>query len=490
VSAKIVYKDIAPGSDSDAAVTATGADAKSTVSLLPTGVIHPDFATLEMNKWGGSGSKKVYNSQPIAMVSSAMSGTDCTFSTPPTLTIIFDSNYTSLGIFLRFSTNSIDYAKSVTITWYQGATQLAQKTFTPDGPSYFCENTVTAYNKVIVAINSTNLPGRYARLEQILFGTVRVFDKSEFGSVSILQETDLISAELSINTMDWKLQNKVGVDYIFQLKQPVLVYNDSNLIGVFYIDDKVTRTAEKAYEIPCNDAIGILDGDTFSAVMYSSKNAVTAMNEIVNGIFALDIDASFSSTTLTGYIPSGTRRTALQQVCFAIGAVISTAGTDKIKIIPVPSTSSTIAANNVYSAGSISQDSIVTSVVVTYHTYTAGSGSSGDDVITVGGTKYVHTTGTVTVSNPNVTSSDKPNVKTFTDCTLVNSSIASTVANRVYNYYVRRNTAKSKIVVTDEEPGGLVSVPTQFGTISGNIKSMKIKLSNTTAADVEILEVS
>lgn len=491
MSRKLVYQDIAVGAVADAAVTATGSDSKSDVSKLPSGVIHPDFATLELNKWGGSGSKKIYTGQDIALVSAAMSGADCTFETPPSLIIEFDSNYTTLGISFRFSTNSVDYASSITLAWYQGTTLLDQKTFYPDGPSFFCANTVTAFNKLVVTINATNLPYRYARMEQILFGVVREFTGSEIGSVSIQQEVNLVSAEISINTMDWRLQSKSGVDYIFQLKQPISVYNGSNFLGVFFVDDKVqhtTSSSREIYDIPCCDAIGVLDGYTFDAVMYSNKSAVEALTEIVNGAFDLDIDSSFDSVVLNGLNPDGTRRSALQQVAFAIGAVVDTSGGDTIRIFPVPASLSEIPSSRVYEKGTITQDSIVTAVVVTYHTYTAGSGSSGDEVITVGGTAYVHTTGTVTVTNPNVTASDKANVKTLTDCTLVNASNASDVATRIYNYYARRNTVSSKVVVSEEKPADYVSLPTAFGTKTGNLTSMKITLSNTTAANIELLE--
>lgn len=493
MSAKIVYQDIAVGAADDAAVTATGTDTeKSDVSLLPFGVAHPDFSTLELNKWGGGGDKKIYTGQDIAFVSSAMSGADCLFSSPPSLTVEFDSQYTTLGISFRFSTNSVDYPTSLTLAWYQDTTLLDEQTFEPDGISYFCENTVTAFNKLVVTVNSTNLPYRYARIEQILFGVVREFGTREIGSVEILQEVNLISAEISINTLDWKLKSKTGVDYLFQLKQPVLAYNGSSLIGVFYIDDNVTRTTGRAYEIPCSDAIGVLDGIYFEAVMYSGKNAVTAFEEIVDGAFELDIDSSFASETLTGLNPDGTRRTAFQQVAFAIGAVVDTSGTNKIRVYPAPvGTAAAIPASRVYTGGSVDQDSVVTSVVVTYHTYTEGSGSSGDDVITVGGVTYVHTTDTVTVTNPDVTASDKENVKTVKEATLVNSSNAAAVAARVYAYYQLRNTVNSKIVVSGEEPGDYVSIPTAWGdTMTGNIESMKLKLSNKVAANVTIKAVS
>lgn len=491
MSCKIVYKDIAIGADTDASVSAVGADAISNVALLPFGVETADIATLELNKWGLGGTAKIYNGQDIALISAAMSGADCTFASPPSVTVSFDSNYTTLGIYLRFATNTVDYATSVTLTWYQDTAQLAQKTFYPDGLSFFCENTVTAYNKLVITINAANLPYRYARLEQIVFGVVREFDKRELGSVDITQKVNLISAELSINTLDWTLKSKTGVDYVFQLKQPVEAYNNGNLIGVFYIDDQATRTAEHAYTIPCSDAIGVLDGYDFTAVMYLDKDAVTAMQEIVGGVFELDIDSSFSAVTLTGLIPDGTRRTALQQVAFAIGAIVSTAGSKKIRVYPAASgTPTEIPVKRIYDAPSVKQDAVVTSIVVTYHSYVVGSGSSGDDVITVGGVKYVHTTGTTRVDNPNVTASDMQNVKTVKDATLVNPSNAAAVAARVYSYYQRRNTVGSKIVVDAEEPYSYITVPTKWGTAAtGHIQSMKIKLSNTTAVEITIKAV-
>lgn len=492
MSAKLIYKDIAPGADTDCTVLASGVDAKSDVSLLPAGVTSPDFASLELNKWGGTGAVKVYNGEDIALVSAAMSGADCAFGTPPSITVEFGHNYTTLGITLRFASNSMDYASEVVLTWYQGDTQLDQKTFTPNDPTYFCENTVTAFDKLVVTINATNLPYRYARLEQIIFGIVREFSGYELGSVDILQEVSLISAEISVNTLDWKLKSKSGVNYIFQLKQPVLAYHNDSLIGVFYIDDKAKRTAENTYQIPCSDAIGVLDGSIFDAEIYTDKNAVELMQEIVNGAFELDVDAAFTAAEVTGYIPNCSRRAALQQVSFAIGAVADTSGTDKIRVCPIPSGAvAEIPASRVYTGGAVSQDAVVTAVVVTYHMYTAGSGTTGDDVITVGGVKYVHTTGTLRVDNPNVTATDKQNVKTIKDATLVSASNASDVAARVYTHYQRRNTVSSKIVVDAEAPCDYVTIPTVWGdTLTGNIESMKLKLSNTTAADVTIKAVS
>jgi hypothetical protein len=491
MNAKLIYKDVAPGADADAAVSTSSAQSFCNPSLLTFSTEMPKIATLEPGMWILGGGYKILNGQNIPFWSTAMSDEDGNFAVPPSYTVAFDNQYTTLGMYLRFSPATGDYCTSVTIEWYRGATLLSTKSFTPTGVSYFCANTVIAFNKVIIKFNSTSKPFRYARTDQILFGIVREFAADEFSSIRILQEVDLISEAVSINTLEWKLRNKEGIEFIFQLKQPIEAYNNGNLVGVFYITAS-ERTATKAYEISCEDAIGVLDGYPFPAHIYSAYSAVTLIHDIVGADFEVEIDSSFSPVMVAGYIPDCTKREALQQVLFAIGAMGDTSGSKKIRIYPTPSSSaSEIPNSRQYTGGGVKTEPIVTAVMVTAHTYTAGSGTSGDDVITVNGTKYVHTIAVTTITNPNVTATDKQNVKKFEGATLVNSSNAVAVAQRAYNYYMRRDTLNTRIVVDDEKPGDCRSISTPWDTaLTGNIISMSLVLSRTTAADIKVKAVS
>ena len=92
------------------------------------------------------------------------------------------------------------------------------------------------------------------------------------------------------------------------------------------------------------------------------------------------------------------------------------------------------------------------------------------------------------VTNPNVTASDKQNVIEVTGATLVSTSIGQAVAQRVYDYYLKRNTNKAKIVWDGEWLGDLLTLPNSWGgTNTGHAAKMEIKLSNTVAANVEAI---
>ena len=128
---------------------------------------------------------------------------------------------------------------------------------------------------------------------------------------------------------------------------------------------------------------------------------------------------------------------------------------------------------------------IVTEVRITAHSYsTSGSGES----VTVDGKTYYHTTSVTAKTNPDVTTSTKPNVIEVKDATLVNPSNVATVAQHVYDYYMRRQTHSVKIVMKGEVPGDYVETTTPWGTkITGTITSMGIRLSGIAAADCEIV---
>ena len=130
--------------------------------------------------------------------------------------------------------------------------------------------------------------------------------------------------------------------------------------------------------------------------------------------------------------------------------------------------------------------SIVTAVKVTAHAYTQDANGSVD----IGGTRYKDTTTVYTVTNPDVTATDKPNVVEVTGATLVSATIGQSTAQRVYDYYQRRSTNRAKIVWDGEMLGDSVTVPNAWGgTTTGNLTKMEIKLSNTVAANCEVLGV-
>lgn len=488
MSVRIVYQDIAAGAAEDAAVQAPGAQPFAEPARLPFGVDPAPLASLEHNSWLLDGSREILNGHPVSFWSKSMSGPDGVFETPPEITLAFDQRYTSPGLLLRFDPASGDYCTQVSIQWRRGDSVLAEAEFAPDGPEYFCSRTVEAYDGLTLRFLATSLPYRYAKLSQVVFGVARVFRRDELRDVRITQEASIISSEIAVNTLDFTLDSEADVAYMFQFKQPVYAYDGENLTGVFYIRDS-THRSQGLYSVSCMDAIGVLDEDRFPGGMYSGYPAKTLLEEILGGHFDLDLDASLSAAPVTGYLPSGTRRQALQQVAFALCAVADTSGTESVRVYrDRENTPSRLPLNRAYEGGTVETAAIVTAVRVTAHSYRAAG--SGNDTVEVNGTTYYHETAVTTIQNPRATASDKQNVIEVDGATLVNPSNAAAVAQHIYDYYMKRDRQKIRIVMNGERPGDRIAAPTPWGTtISGYITRMDITLSGIAAADCEIVGV-
>lgn len=477
---QILYKDIAPGADEDAAVSSPGAAAFSDLTALPFGLTAPNpIATLEQNNWLLNGAFVLREHQPVAFWSSAMSGFDGTFSSNPSITITFSKQFSSLGLTLLFDTATGDYCSAVNIKWYQQDTLKAEQDFTPDAVSYFCNLAVTAYDKIVITLLKTAKPYRYAKLGKILFGIYRYFGMTELRRASIVNEINLIALELPVSTARWTVDSRDNLDFMFQLKQPVEVQNDSGLIGVYYID-KHARLAQNVYDIECYDAFGVLSESKFAGGVYSGKSAKALLQEIVGSDFELAIEAA--DANLTGAILPCTRREAMQQVLFAWGACASTDGRENIRIFALPTTATQISADRTFPGAASEVAAIVTKVSVTAHTYTQDSSGT----VEIGGIKYRDTTAVYTVTNPDVTANDKENAVEVTGATLVSPAIGQATAQRVYDYYARRSTHRARVVWAGERLGDRVLLPNAWGSASaGNIGKLEINLSNTVVAAVE-----
>lgn len=479
---KILYKDVAPAAENDATVSTADASEFSTPSLLPSELEAVLISSLELNYWGLNGKHSLIDGHTLAFWSTEMSGIDGVFEHAPVIEISFSQQHSSLGVTLLFDTAGGGYCSHINIKWYQGETLKADSDFNPDSSSYFCSQKVTSFDKVVLTINNTNLPYRYAKLEQIVFGIYRYFGMTEIRSASVTNQMNLIAAELPVSKLSWTLDSHDDVDFMFQLKQPVEVRNDNSLIGVYYIDE-YRRSAKNIYSLECYDAFGVLDESTFPGGAYlSGISAKELFSTIVGGFF--DVDYETEDVTLIGVLQSSSRREAAQQVLFAWGACASTDGRESIRVFSLDADLTEIGKNKTYTGVTVETAAIVTEVKITAHTYTQNENGS----IEINGTKYQDVQTIYTISNPDVTATDKQNVIEVTNATLVSDGIGQTTAQRVYDYYQKRNTNKAKIVWNGERLGDYVSLPNAWrSTNEGHIEKMSITLSNTVAATCEAL---
>lgn len=491
MSVKVRYKDVAVGADKNASVTTTEKMAFSDISQIPYGVNPPALATCELNGWGLSPDYKARGNHAIAFWSNTQSGDDCIFSSVPTITLAFTEQYTTTGITVQFAVNSVDFCRKLRVSWYQGGEVKEQEEFSPTSPFFVLNKTVVAFDKLVFEFLETNLPRKRCKVEGIIIGVVRDFDATELKAVKAIHEVDLISSTVPTNVLDADVHSTDEVDYIFQKKQPVEAYNDGALVGVYYID-KGERTGRLDFSFSCKDAIGLMDLVTYGGGLWLTDTPLeTVLHDVFGDLYEFEIDNAYKNSTLRGYIePNKKQREALQHIAFALGAVVDTSGTHKIKLFPPPTgAAEEISAKQTYTGGKITTSDTITGVEVTAFNIVDVRPGDDDESIEFNGVEYRYTTEIISVKNPNTVTSDPENIKKFDKCYLVNSSNAQSLAYNIMAYYQRRNKYAFKHVLNGQNAAGRYTAALPWGDAwnNGNITKMTVTTSNITVSDTEML---
>ena len=473
---KITYKDISLTAKDNSAPTCSNKQSFSKLDQLKeNNLTFKKFATCEEDYWLLDGTFENMlddlSNENFGLWSKSISGDSGDFEDKPTLEITFSSYQTSVGLTLQFNKATNDYCNSLNIKWYQGENLLSSKDFTPDNAQYFCQNNVTNFNKLVIIFNSTNNPYRFLKLQGIEYGVIREFEDEELRSASLLEEVSLISEEISINTLNFSIDNKANIDFMFQKKQPLKVEYGNNLMGTFFIENS-KRTSKTVYEIEAVDYIGLLDKVYFEGGTYTSTSASTLIDSIMGSI-PYELDSVLGAKTLSGTLERCTKREALLQVLFAIGGVISTARSDKVKIFSLNSTLiSSISEDEIYTGCSFENDDEVTEIRLTL----------SDGTI-------------VSKKNPVITDDTPENILEFSGV-FVNSSNASEILTRLYTYFVTNKQRKTniKFKFSSEKPGDTIGYKTEYlGGKVGQITSMKYTLNSrklVVEAEIKELEAS
>ena len=477
----VIYRDIAPGAAENATVTVTGGT--GTPSKLPFGSNTGKIISLERSRWLLDGtSDEYYADDKVGFWSTELSGDDGTFANPPTVTLSFTEQYSSMGLGFVFDEATGEYCSSVSIQWWQGPVLRISRTFAPDAVNFFCEQRVESYDKVVITLNKTVVPHRRAKLNMVILGVIRKFGMNEIRSASLVNQMNESAIELPISTFNWTLDSIKPVDYLFQLKQPVEVYNDDNLIGVYYINNS-SRSSKRVYTIECQDALGVLDYTPFAGAAYLDGTSAKALLTELARPFSVEFADDVEDTTLRGLLLEGTRRSAIQQVIFAWGVCLATDGSNKIRVFSQPTKPTLIPRGRTFIGASVTTSAVVTRVKVAAHEYVEATNGT----VIVDGEKYNDTVTEYIVDNPNVTASDRENVKEVAGATLVSTDNGEAVADRVYKYYSLRDTNVATVVYGGEKLGDCVSIYTPWQLLTtGNLHKMEIKLSNTVVYKSEV----
>lgn len=527
---KIVYDDIALGAKEDSSISST--DKKDFVVLdnLKEVVEYPNYAMClpRYSKLDGTYVNTPGALEHMGYISRSISDSSGRFANPPTLEFRFAKNFSSVGISLEFNNYSEDYCSKVNIKWYSDNTLLKEQDYNPDSYKYFCYGVVDFYNRVVITFLETSKPFRNAFLTVITWGLIRIFRDDEIESIDCLVEIDGTSKEISVNTMEYSVRDKMGYDFEFQKKQKQTLYFDEAILGIFYLKDG-KQLSSTVYSMETHDAIGVLDGTEFMGGVYNQIRAKELLDLIMQdeGI-PYFIDTALENKPISGYLPICSKRVALQQLAFAIGAIVDTSYDRNLYLYPMRTTDMTqIRQEELFTKLSFSHSDVITGVKLTAHEYVKGNevielykgyltgatkvefsepmyslviqGGSiteqGDNYARISGTgnqavlsgkKYMHNTFSISKDNERIT--HNKNIAEIKEATLVTKENMQEVLNRCYDDCMKNESISCRLVANNHELGDLVELDTFKGKRQGIITKLDFKFSRNEITAEAVIE--
>lgn len=368
----------------------------------------------------------------------------------------------------------------------------------------------------------------------------------------VLEECDPLSAEVSINTLNltlfnqegrFSILNPEGYFDVLQHRQKLTVWEDvrrsahdtsttSYCMGTFYLDDWSNEDDTLA-DFTAIDTIGLLDGSPFDGGVYDTHVASLAA-EILSG-YPYTLDSVLGEERIQGYIPAGTRREALQQLAFAIGAVVDCSRGEIIRIVPAPQRASGLIGTDrrLQDGSKVTLLALVTAVSVTAHRYIPGEASEelykdtlepgtyrvtfdapavadslavrGAELsergvnhctltvskaaeVCVTGRKYSDSATVLRREASNLPSNAQGNEVSVPDATLVSPDRAAAVAARVLDYYAQRYEQTFRMVAGDEKLADRLIVESFGGEmVRGVVTKLEFDLTGGFLADAKIV---
>lgn len=176
------------------------------------------YATLERSLWLGDGTFELLPDAPPygdnGYIGDVLSGEDGSFTAIPTLTISFSKVFQTLipGLTITWGTAYAgEWADTYLVSWYSGETQVGSKTVTGnrDVKSYFLAD-IQGYDKIVLKVLKWSIPRRRVRMERVVVGIERTYDKTGVFKYTHSMFVDPLSAELPKAEIVFEVENLNG----------------------------------------------------------------------------------------------------------------------------------------------------------------------------------------------------------------------------------------------------------------------------------------
>jgi len=348
----------------DATAVASSTDSTTTVSQTHDNVRIPNAINYATFEDGRLPLNETFKSMPasgfrnIGWWSDNLCDANGDFTVAETLTYTWTSDRSSVGATIIFNGRPNEYAKAFTIKYYD-ASDVLLETVTETAnteTNYLSSTPVANYRKMVISFTTWAIPYRRARVVEVLFGLLKVYDDTTLGSVKITEELDISTEELTKNILEFSVNNSTqeydpinpsGIFEYIQKRQKATTYigvvlADSSVeyapTGVFYLVDWTSaRTGQAKFttSFTAHDRIELLD-----VIYRKGRYATDSIGNLIEDILTeagvtsakWDIETALYSIDITTYLKVDTVRNLLHELCLASQSVCRVDRYDVIRI--------------------------------------------------------------------------------------------------------------------------------------------------------------
>ena len=366
------YYDYAVGAKENAVYSSeTAFQNGSRYENLKVGIPDYNYSSFELNSYDPDNPRKLMKETDILAYSSAIqSSEDGSFTNPVVITVEFSEYFIINGLTLHSKT----VITSGQIAYYRDGNVIDEAVFdfSATDNDHFVECLGLNTNKLTITVFSIDKPLHFLDLYEVEFGRLRIFNNTNTSECSLKETVSVSGQELPIDVLKISAQNNENSAYLFQRKQPIIIYTDNVEKGTFYIEKGTANNTNTSIDIECYDVIGNLS-DEFLGGIYRKKTVKSLITDILRDTdITCEIPETIGNITLSGYIPITTQRQALVYVACATGCIFYKHPTLRIAELPNSPVTS-FNETNIFQIPSITTTQEIKGIRLTLHNYSAGA---------------------------------------------------------------------------------------------------------------------
>lgn len=356
----------------------------------------PAYTTFEPNYWKLDGSfvlppKPEEIDFEVGWYSDELSGADGIFNSVQEINFSFTETHSSIGLTVTFDAPANEYAEYFDIYGYDESDSLIKNIQVRGNTEALCvvDEQLADYKHIKITILKWSNPNRRAKVTEVNFGVVRVYEDDKIIKLNLIEELNPIAETVPANEIkfvvdnsnrEFNILNPNGSYAFLQQRQAAFVEIGVEIsqnvfeyigMGLYYLIDWQSDEGSLTTTFTARNRIDFLPDIEIDDETGSSTNLYSLAESILTaaGVTNYSIDTALQLITTQGAYKKTTCRKLLQMISIAGGCVMNADREDQLRLKQLISGVSvdTIDFDNIYQEPKINLEKLISRVEVNYY---------------------------------------------------------------------------------------------------------------------------